>query len=196
MLRVRDTGKGFAPDLLPHVFDVFVQEPQALDRARGGLGLGLTLVKRLVELHGGSVAAAQRRAGPRQRVHRAAPAPRRARGDRRPRGALPARRARSPRRVLVVEDNADARESLRLLLTMAGHEVRPRRTARPASLMLQSFRPDVAFIDVGLPGMDGYELARLARSLPATRGTRLVALTGYGQAEDRRARSRRASTPT
>ncbi len=88
--------------------------------------------------------------------------------------------------MLVVEDSEDARESLRLLLTMAGHEVKTAEDGPTGLLMLQSFRPEVAFVDVGLPGMDGYELARLARSLPATRGTRLVALTGYGQAEDRR----------
>jgi PAS domain S-box-containing protein len=185
VLRVRDTGKGFAPDLLPRAFDVFVQGPQAIDRARGGLGLGLTLVKRLVELHGGTVTAAS--AGPGLGSEFTVTLPLLVEhDDGASRAALPPSRGRTPRRVLVVEDSDDARESLRMLLTMAGHEVETAEDGPTGLLMLQSFRPEVALVDVGLPGMDGYELARHARSLAATRGTRLVALTGYGQAEDRR----------
>ena len=173
-------------DLLARVFDLFVQEPQSLDRSRGGLGLGLALVKRLVELHGGSVAVWS--AGPGQgsefTVRLAAiPAPLAATGgsggDARPAAAR-------GRRVLVVEDSADARQSLRLLLEMAGHEVEACEDGPSGLARLQAFQPDVALIDLGLPGMDGYAVAREARGRPETRAIRLVAVTGYGQAEDRR----------
>ena len=186
VLRVRDTGQGIRTDLLARVFDLFVQEPQSLDRSRGGLGLGLALVKRLVELHGGSVAVWS--AGPGQgsefTVRLAAiPAPLAAGGgsggDARPAAAR-------GRRVLVVEDSADARQSLRLLLEMAGHEVEACEDGPSGLARLQAFQPDVALIDLGLPGMDGYAVAREARGRPETRAIRLVAVTGYGQAEDRR----------
>ena len=186
VLRVRDTGQGIRTDLLARVFDLFVQEPQSLDRSRGGLGLGLALVKRLVELHGGSVAVWS--AGPGQGSEftvrlPAIPAPLAAvsgsGGDTRPAAAR-------SRRVLVVEDSADARQSLRLLLEMAGHEVEACEDGPSGLARLRAFRPDVALIDLGLPGMDGYTVAREARGRPETRAIRLVAVTGYGQAEDRR----------
>ena len=185
VLRVADTGAGIRADLLGRIFDLFVQEPQALDRARGGLGLGLTLVKRLVELHGGSVSATSAgpglgseftvripaliEAGGRDGVAPAPPPP----NDRR-------------RRVLIVEDSADARESLRLLLEMAGHEVDRCEDAADTLERVSVFQPDVALIDIGLPGMDGYRLAQALRKRPPARPLRLIALTGYGQAEDRR----------
>jgi PAS domain S-box-containing protein len=185
VLRVADTGAGIRADLLGRIFDLFVQEPQALDRARGGLGLGLTLVKRLVELHGGSVSATSAgpglgseftvripaliEAGGRDGVAPAPPPP----NDRR-------------RRVLIVEDSADARESLRLLLEMAGHEVDTCEDAADTLERVNVFQPDVALIDIGLPGMDGYRLAQALRERPPARPLRLIALTGYGQAEDRR----------
>jgi PAS domain S-box-containing protein len=186
ILRVRDTGEGIRADMLDRVFELFVQEPQALDRSRGGLGLGLTLVKWLAKLHQGDITVAS--AGPglgseftlhlplaaeeRVRDEGTAPAP----------GATPARR----RRVLIVEDNADARESLQLLLEMAGHEVETSEDAPSALQKLEAFWPDVALIDVGLPGIDGYSLARTVRRDPRARDLCLVAITGYGQAEDRR----------
>ena len=184
-LRVRDTGRGIDPGLLPRVFDFFVQEPQALDRARGGLGLGLGVVKHLVELHGGSVSAHS--AGVDQgseftvRFKRVAP----------PAGETGTARApgspgsRSGRRVLVVEDNADARDMLRTLLELGGHVVEDAADGPEALARLQSFKPEVALIDVGLPGIDGYTLARMAREQPGGREIRLVAVTGYGQAQDR-----------
>jgi PAS domain S-box-containing protein len=185
VLRVRDTGQGIRTDLLARVFDLFVQEPQSLDRSRGGLGLGLALVKRLVELHGGSVAVWS--AGPGQGSEFtvrlpavAAPVAAAAGG-----AAARAGAARS-RRVLVVEDSDDARQSLRLLLEMAGHQVEACEDGASGLARLRAFRPDVALIDLGLPGMDGYAVAREARGSPETRAIRLVAVTGYGQAEDRR----------
>jgi PAS domain S-box-containing protein len=184
VLRVRDTGKGIDPALLPRVFDFFVQEPQALDRARGGLGLGLGVVRHLVELHGGTVSAHS--GGPDQGSEFtvrfkaiAPPAPTGGVGG--PRAGEAGRR----RRVLVVEDNADAREMLRTLLELKGHVVEEAADGPGALAKLQAFRPDVALIDVGLPGMDGYTLARHAREQPGGRDVRLIAVTGYGQAQDR-----------
>jgi PAS domain S-box-containing protein len=185
VLRVRDTGEGIRSELGARVFDLFVQEPQALDRSRGGLGLGLALVKQLVELHGGSVSMASGGRGhgsefvvrlPASAV-RAASAP--------PEAPAPGAAQNRRRRVLVVEDNADAREGLRLLLTYAGHEVETSEDASSGLDKLKSFRPEVALIDIGLPGVDGYALARMARQTPEAKATYLVALTGYGQAEDR-----------
>ena len=184
VLRVRDTGKGIDPGLLARVFDFFVQEPQALDRARGGLGLGLGVVRHLVELHGGSVAAQS--AGPGRgseftiRFKAIAPPPVVAEP------AQPAASAsRAPRRVLIVEDNDDAREMLRVLLELRGHIVAESADGPSALERLTSFHPDVALIDVGLPGIDGYALARLAREKLDGQPLRLIAVTGYGQAQDR-----------
>ncbi len=185
VVRVQDTGEGIRPDLLGRVFDLFVQQPQALDRARGGLGLGLTLVRRLVELHGGSVAVASAGPGRGSEFTVRLPAVDGA-GVRDGTGAAPGAPSRRQRRVLIVEDNADARESLRLLLELAGHEVEAVGDAPDGLAKVQTFRPHVALIDVGLPGIDGYALARRIRDVPAGRTMRLVALTGYGQAEDRR----------
>jgi len=184
VLRVQDTGQGIDPVLLPRVFDFFVQEPQALDRARGGLGLGLGVVRHLVELHGGSVSAESAGLG---------------RGStftvRLPAVAPPAAAARTPvpadaapragRRVLIVEDNADARDMLRTLLELKGHVVEEAADGPEALAKLQAFQPEVALVDVGLPGMDGYALARAAREQPGAHALRLIAVTGYGQAQDR-----------
>jgi two-component system CheB/CheR fusion protein len=185
VLRVRDTGRGISADVLVRVFDVFVQEPQKLDRARGGLGLGLTLVKRLVELHGGSVSAWSAGPGRGSEFTVRMPAlayPHGGRG-----GMDGAGRAGSapPRRILIVEDGADARESLRLLLEHAGHLVETAEDGPSGLMKLAAFRPEVALIDVGLPGLDGYAFASQARRQPETSAIRLVAVTGYGQAEDR-----------
>ena len=186
MVRVRDTGQGIRTELLAHVFDLFVQEQQSLDRSRGGLGLGLALVKRLVELHGGSVAVWS--AGPGQgsefTVRLPVAAGPVAEASRLAADAAPA--ATRSRRVLVVEDSPDARQSLRMLLEMAGHEVETSEDGPSGLAKLRAFRPDVALIDLGLPGMDGYAMAREMRGRPETRAIRLVAVTGYGQAEDRR----------
>jgi PAS domain S-box-containing protein len=185
VLRVSDTGAGIRPELLDRIFDLFVQEPQALDRARGGLGLGLTLVKRLIELHGGSVSAASEGPGMgseftiRIPALVEGPAPE---GEVRAASASAARR----RRVLIVEDSVDARESLRLLLELAGHEVDTAEDAASSLDKVRVFQPDVALIDIGLPGMDGYQLAQALRQSPHARGLRLIALTGYGQVEDQR----------
>ena len=190
VLRVRDSGIGMPAELVPHIFDLFTQAPQSLERSHGGLGLGLALVKRLVELHEGSVSASS--AGPGQgsefTVMLPAVAERADRALSASGGASAGGRAgakRVGRRVLVVEDSADARLGVQLLLEQAGHVVETAGDGPEGLAKLAQFHPDVALIDVGLPGMDGYELARVARSQPETRDIRLVAITGYGQEEDR-----------
>ena len=185
VLRVADTGAGIRHDLLDRIFDLFVQEPQALDRARGGLGLGLTLVKRLVELHGGSVSVTSGGPGLGSEFTVRIPASVEGPLPDGPVQAVPASPGRR-RRVLIVEDSVDARESLRLLLELAGHEVDTSEDAASSLEKIRVFQPDVALIDIGLPGMDGYQLAQALRLSPHAQGLRLIALTGYGQAEDQR----------
>ncbi|HEV8676094.1 MAG TPA: ATP-binding protein [Methylomirabilota bacterium] len=183
VLAVRDSGVGIAPEMLPHVFDLFAQGAQPLSREGGGLGIGLTLVKRLAELHGGTVTAVSPGPGRGTRVEVTFPlAPAAAaRASARPAvtpGAAPARR------ILIVEDNADARDALTALLSGDGHTVEVAGNAPEALERAGRFRPDVALIDIGLPGMDGYDLARRLRALEGP-PMHLVALTGYGQASDR-----------
>jgi PAS domain S-box-containing protein len=185
VLRVRDTGIGIGAELLPRIFDLFVQAEQALDRARGGLGIGLTLVKRLVELHDGSVEAHSPGVGLGSEFVIKVPA------ATRDSAAAPA--AQPPAtaggatgtRVLIVEDNADAGESLMMLLELLGLRVRVARDADTALEAARAYPPDVMLIDIGLPGMNGYELAHSIRQDDTLRHIRLIALTGYGQEEDR-----------
>ncbi len=189
-LTVRDTGIGMEPDVLARVFEAFSQADRSLDRSRGGLGLGLALVKGLVELHGGEVRVASEGQG---------------RGTeltiRLPLGSqvVPARpvnvAARSPRcshRILVVEDNVDAAESMRTLLALTGHQVEVTYTGVEGVEAARRFRPRVVLCDIGLPGgMDGYAVARTLRADPDLSSAFLIASTGYGQVEDQR-RSREA----
>ena len=185
VLTVRDTGEGIRAELGARVFELFVQEPQALDRSRGGLGLGLALVKQLVELHGGSVTVTSD--GPGHGSEFTVRLPVLVAGSEpEPPSEIPADPGPGQRRrVLIVEDNADAREGLCLLLTYAGHEVETAEDASSGLEKLRTFQPEIALIDIGLPGVDGYALARMARQTPDSAATYLVALTGYGQAEDR-----------
>jgi PAS domain S-box-containing protein len=189
VLRVTDEGAGIDPDLLSDIFDLFVQADDTIDRAKGGLGIGLTLVRRLVELHGGTVEASSDGVGhgatftvrlPMVSVPAAADTGTQLSDHRRP-----------SRRVLLVDDHADVREMYALVLQSAGHDVVEAEDGNGALAVLRTARPDVAFIDIGLPQMDGYELARQIRSDPSGRGLTLIALTGYGFPEDV-ARSRAA----
>jgi len=180
---VRDTGRGIPDRMTDQVFEPFVQVDPGLDRAKGGLGLGLTLVRRLVEMHGGRVAASS--GGPgrgstfevrlplrvveKKLVPSAGHAPLEERGP--------------PRRVLVVEDSIDVRETLAEFLRSLGHEVELAATGPEGAEKLVAVQPDVALVDIGLPGMDGYEVARTVRERPEGRSLFLVALTGYGGAE-------------
>jgi PAS domain S-box-containing protein len=182
-LVVEDSGHGIAEDVLPRIFDLFVQGEQAPDRAQGGLGIGLTLVRRLAELHGGTVHAQS--AGPGRgsaftvRLPRIGP----------PAPAAAARAAHggvAARRVLVVEDNTDGREMLAHALTLAGHEVHVAEDGPTGVAQALRVRPDVALVDLGLPGFDGYEVARRIRDSATGKSVRLIAVTGYGREADRR----------
>ena len=179
---IKDNGIGMDELLLPRVFELFSQSEQAIDRARGGLGIGLTLVRGLVELHGGTVAAHSKGAGhgskfevrlPMRVSHSIAPS------------AATKHSKIEPRRVVVIEDNDDARELMCLLLQRDGHHVECAVDGQSGLELLLRARPDIAFVDVGLPFMDGYEVAQHARQ-HLDSSTRLVAVTGYGQPEDAR----------
>jgi len=180
-IEVTDSGVGIEPELLPRIFDLFVQSDRTLDRAQGGLGIGLAVVRSLIEMHGGEVAA--RSAGPGQGATFTVRLPRI------DRPALPAAGgACAPvtrQRILIVDDNTDAADTLAELLQMQGHQTCAAYSGREALERVLSFEPDVALLDIGLPQMDGYELAERLRSLPRLQGIRLIALTGYGQTEDR-----------
>ena len=181
-LRVADTGAGISPQLLDRVFDLFVQGERTLDRGRGGLGLGLTLVKRLVELHGGTVSAASEGPGRGATFSVTLPAGRPV--DTTPPSPRPP--ATRPLRILVVEDHADAREMLGAALGLAGHEVHLASDGPSGVSAAVALRPDAALVDIGLPGFDGYEVARRIRAECPGKSIHLIALTGYGQPEDRR----------
>jgi signal transduction histidine kinase/CheY-like chemotaxis protein len=195
VLRVRDTGAGMAPEVLRTVFDLFVQGPPPPGERSSGLGLGLTLVRRLVELHGGTVEATSEGLGHGSEFTLRVPfAP--AAKSATPSDRIPARGSRTAaidegRRVLVVDDNEDAREALRFLLEDEGHRVRTAGDGPDALREAEAFRPEIVLLDIGLPGMDGYEVARRLRTQPGSRDARIVAVSGYGQAEDRE-RSRAA----
>ena len=183
---VRDDGMGIAPDVLPDLFKPFMQGPQALARSLGGLGLGLAMVKGLVELHRGMVDVVSGGIGAGStftiRLPLVRPEPRVAPSE-------PPQVATRPRRVLVIEDNDDVADSLRNLLELDGHAVQVASDGRTGLERAFAFRPDLVLCDIGLPGMDGYEVARSIRRDPALDHTLLVALSGYGLSEDvRRAR--------
>ncbi len=186
VLRVRDDGIGMSPELAARVFELFVQGERTLDRTPGGLGIGLTVVRRLAELHGGSATAYS--AGPGEGCEVTVRLP----SVPRPAAARPALRKSAPakgaaRHVLVVEDNDDARLGLCELLELGGHQVRAERDGLAGLATALDLRPEIVLIDVGLPGIDGYEVARRIRAAetPGRRMT-LVALTGYGLPDDRR----------
>ena len=185
LLRVADTGMGIPASLLPKVFDLFVQGDRSLDRTEGGLGIGLTLVKRLVEMHGGTVSAFS--GGPGEGSEFVVRLPLAAAGSISARaGKEAASRSSARRRLLVVDDNRDFADTLAALLGTMGHEVRAVYNGNDAVSAALAYRPDAVFLDIGLPGRNGYEVARLLRGSPELSGVTLVAFTGYGQAQDRR----------
>jgi CheY-like chemotaxis protein/nitrogen-specific signal transduction histidine kinase len=181
VIEVVDNGPGIAPELLPQLFDPFVQGHRTLDRAQGGLGIGLSVVKRLVEMHDGEVSVRSAGLG-----HGAAFAIRLPRSDPPADAIVSSAPLTAPsRRVLVVDDNQDAANSLAQLLKHKGHQTRVAYSGREALEVMRAFSPDVALLDIGLAEMDGYDIARHLRARPELKGLRLVAVTGYGQAEDR-----------
>jgi PAS domain S-box-containing protein len=191
VVTVSDTGIGIEPEMLPRLFDVFAQADRTLARTRGGLGLGLSVVKGLVDLHGGQVAAASK--GPGRgaeftvRLPVEAEPPALAETSALwPTSAATAVPLCQRLRVLVVEDQRDAAASLRMLLEMLGHETRVAYTGPDGVRMAAAWRPDIVLCDIGLPGLDGYGVARELRLNPITAQVRLLALTGYGTDEDRR----------
>jgi signal transduction histidine kinase len=182
VVRVVDTGIGISPDLLPRVFDLFTQGERGLDRSQGGLGIGLTVVKRLAELQGGSVEVTSAGAGRGTAVTVRFPSIERP--------PIPAPESEPPtavrrRRVLLAEDQPEAREMLCIALRSAGHEVFDAADGPGAVAELSRCRPDVAVIDIGLPGYDGYEVARHVRRTDGGDAVYLIALTGYGQPQDK-----------
>jgi CheY-like chemotaxis protein/two-component sensor histidine kinase len=184
VLRVRDTGVGIAAELLPHIFDLFMQAERLMDRSQGGLGIGLCLVRRLVELHGGTVEVDSGVGQGSEFVVRL------------PTGPMPALLPSPPvtttvqptagvLRVLLVDDNADMAEGMALLLKDAGYDVRTIHDGPTALQAAVDYRPHVVLLDIGLPGLNGYEVAKWIRKQSILRGVVLVALTGYGQEADR-----------
>jgi signal transduction histidine kinase/DNA-binding response OmpR family regulator len=184
VISVRDNGMGIEAELLPRVFDLFEQGRRALDRTQGGLGVGLTLVQRLVRLHDGRVEALSAGAGKGAEFRVYLPCP--AAVEAVPDAQRPTRTdAVASRRVMVVEDNPDIAETTATMLTLFGHTVCLARDGWQALARAEAFAPEVVLLDIGLPQMDGYEVARRLRQLPQIRQARLVALTGYGQPSDR-----------
>jgi PAS domain S-box-containing protein len=189
VIRVRDNGMGIDPTLLPRVFELFVQASRTLDRAHGGLGIGLTIVHRLVKLHGGSIEAHSDGVGQgaefvvRLPIMRDAPVSA---------GQAPATHPPDqPVKLLIVDDNRDGADSMAMLQELLGHQTRLAHTGPDAIVIAQEFLPDVILLDIGLPGMDGYEVAKELRGMPSLAHSLLIALTGYGSEEDRQ-RSREA----
>lgn len=184
VIRVKDDGDGIPAELLPRIFELFVQGDRLSDRHPGGLGIGLTLVRRLAELHGGTAEA--RSSGHGQGSVFTVTVPRIDRVTESTASRPAPARAEYGRRILIVEDNADAREALREALELAGHKIFEAGSGASGIESALANRPDVALIDIGLPGFDGYEVARRIRSTSEIQGMMLIALTGYGLPEDRR----------
>ncbi len=199
VIRVRDNGSGIAPDILPRMFELFAQSERALDRSQGGLGIGLTLVRSLVTMHGGTVTGFSEGPGKGSEFVIRLPLCKAPVGSQpqlrrqKTNSCLPTRHGPSTptvsRRVLLVEDNQDSAESMRMLLSIWGHAVQIASDGPSALAAVRDKRPDIVLLDIGLPGMDGYEVARQMRVGPRGEELCLVALTGYG-GDDDRARAR------
>jgi PAS domain S-box-containing protein len=193
VIRVRDTGIGIPPEKLPQMFELFVQDDRSLARSEGGLGIGLTLVKSLVEMQQGTVSASSD--GPGKGSEFTVRLPVAACTDPNPARPAPATgdgngsdsgNGKHVSRILIVDDNADSARGLSRLLKLLGHEVRTAHDGLEAVAVAPAYRPDVVLLDIGLPGMDGYEVARQLRQDEACRGCTIVAVSGYGQEDDRR----------
>ena len=184
IVRVRDTGVGISVDLLPRIFDLFMQGDRSIDRARDGLGIGLTLSRNLVELHGGTIEAHSDGVGKGSEfvVRLSLPAESPLEAVAVPASALPHR----PLRVLVVDDSEDTAETMGTLLEMAGHTIQVAHSGPAALEAAAAFRPEVILLDIGLPGLDGFQVAQRLREDPTLKDVTLIAASGYGQQEDLR----------
>ena len=187
LVRVKDTGIGIPREMLPHIFDMFTQVDRSLERAEGGLGIGLTLVQRLVERHGGTVEAHSEGPGKGSEFVVRLPIATEAEGKKThgPGGDAEDSTVESRRRILVVDDNRDSADSLGMLLRTLGNEVRMAHDGLEAVAVAAAFQPDVVLLDIGLPKLNGYDVARRIRDQRG-KGVVLIAVTGWGQAEDRR----------
>jgi CheY-like chemotaxis protein/two-component sensor histidine kinase len=184
VIRVCDNGIGIPSDLLPHVFELFTQGPRALARAEGGLGIGLTLVKAIVEMHGGTVHAYSQGQGKGAEFELRLPLV--AQGSNSQRSEEePGEKATRAMTFLVVDDIRDSADSLALLLSTVGHRAEVAYDGRSALAAAQTLRPDIVLLDIGLPDMDGYQVAQALRSNPDTSRAKIIAVTGYGQDEYR-----------
>jgi two-component system CheB/CheR fusion protein len=184
VIRVGDDGIGIPPEMLSSIFEMFAQVDTSLERMQGGLGIGLTIARRLVEMHGGTIAAVSPGLGEGSELTVRLPLAPRAEAAPDPRAAEAAPAAAL--RILVVDDNEDSAESLAMLLQLTGHEVRTAHSGPEALAAAEEHRPDLVFLDIGMPGMNGFEVASRLRQQPETRNVLLVAMTGWGQEEDRR----------
>jgi CheY-like chemotaxis protein len=183
-VRVRDSGIGISEELLPRVFDLFTQATRSLDRSQGGLGVGLTLIRRLVEMHGGIVEAASEGLGKGSEFVVRLPLLVDALPPAEPAESKPGPTGAEPLKVVVVDDNEDGADSLADLLGILGHQVRVAYDGPNGISAVRAFDPDIVLLDIGLPGLDGYEVARRLRMNGEERPV-LVAISGYGQPSDR-----------
>ena len=191
VVSVRDNGIGIAADRIGGVFEMFSQIDNSLERTHGGLGIGLTLVRRLVEMHGGSVVARSAGLGEGSEFVVTLPLTQAAGGATTGRAPSAAAAPSGRLRMLVVDDNGDSAESLALLLSLAGHETHVAHSGPEALVRADALRPDAVLLDLGLPGLNGYEVCRRLRAAAWAREIPIVAITGWGQADDRQ-RSREA----
>jgi CheY-like chemotaxis protein/two-component sensor histidine kinase len=185
VVRLKDNGIGILSEMLPRIFELFVQADKSLDRSQGGLGIGLSLAKRLVEMHGGTLEAHSEGVGQGSEfVVRLLAVPETA--GLKPQDAPVPQETKqgASRRILVVDDSVDTAESLAMILRLLGHEVTVAHTGTKALETAQAIRPDVVLLDIGLPGMDGFQVAERMRQNPDLANTRLIAISGYGQESD------------
>ncbi len=186
VLRVKDTGMGIPASLIERVFDLFAQGERTLDRSAGGLGIGLTLARRIVALHGGTITAASAGAGRGAeftvRLPRMSEQDRAGTGN----GVSALSQTGNRRSIVVVDDNPDSAMSMAMLLRMIGHQVETENDGPSALERIAAMKPEIVFLDIGLPGMNGYEVAKELRSRPEGKGMLIYAMTGYGQEEDRK----------
>jgi len=182
LITVQDNGSGITPEILPHIFEIFTQADSSLARSQGGLGVGLTLTRRLVEMHGGTVSASS--AGDQQGSEFVVRLPLASAPSLMKAPQLEAAPSPAKLRILLIDDNVDVAESLALLLQLEGHEVDTANCGLNGIEKAQAFRPQIVLLDIGLPDISGYEVARRLRELPETRHAFLVAISGYGQSED------------